>query len=221
MIIPKKLIGVALLIAAILVSNPLYADDDDDSDENDVGASLKNRVEALETQVSANSDAIAALEAGALAPVQVLANGESVGTFLQARNIGTTLFSTLSNTGYYFDVIASVGSSEGEIWPARLFYAALDCSSPAFVRTGPGGFLNDTLGSAQQGVVILAPSTGLFYVPAGTQVAVRSFASSDTGAGCNFGNGAANVHSAEALPNNPTITGVPNTPFAAPITIGQ
>jgi hypothetical protein len=161
-------------------------------------------------------------------PVQVLANGESVGTFLQSSGGGGSLaFEALSSTGYHFFVVANAHpfaiSQPGDLadWPAaiRVYYESPDCTSPAYVRVTSGGA--DAHFSAAQGFVFPVANANphvYFYVPAGSVPEVRQFQAEGLDCSPYY---LANSESVEAFPNDPAITGVSNTSFTPPITLGH
>jgi hypothetical protein len=160
-------------------------------------------------------------------PIQVLANQQPIGSFLQSKNIplGSLSFAALSSAGYRFEVIAHTPTTNfkdpGDIASLTLWYESPDCTGPAYIRT-QSGVAEDTHFSVEQGFVFWVVNNtedlGNYYVPAGSQPTIRSFQSSRPGCSLNL---AANRESVEAFPNDPTITGVPNESFTAPITLGQ
>jgi hypothetical protein len=162
-------------------------------------------------------------------PVQVLANGESIGTFLQwSVNNSYRHIWAMSSTNYGFDIIANTTTAG---WPSQqvgalnhlsLYYESPDCTSPAYVKTNEGRMISDTQFSVDQGLVFSVVTwetyLGLYYVPAGSVPAARQFQAAGPSCSPYY---LANQLSVEAFPNDPTITGVPNASFTPPITLGH
>ena len=120
-------------------------------------------------------------------PVQVLANQQSIGTFLQDSTVtGALRIAVLSSTGYRFDVLAHAPSTSprqpGELAtnsPFDVLYTDAFCLSTAYVKVR-SGVVDDTDFSVEQGFVFKPrnftnPTTGRFYVPAGSIPAPRNF----------------------------------------------
>lgn len=186
---------------------------------------LEARVETLEAEVTE-------LKARP-GPVQVLANGESIGSFLgigNTNNLGQYI--TLSSTGYMFQVFNMVPSDHqpfpllevGRIWPETLLFEFADCLGQAFIELSheAGRPLSADL-IAAEGIVVATgdPLNGVFYAPEGSQAAFLDatfFARSLEGS---CGSSPRMTWVVPVFPNDPAITGVPNEPFTPPIKLGQ
>lgn len=165
----------------------------------------------------------------AVGPIQVLANGTSIGTFLWWQwGSYVTYMSVLSSTGYGFQIASNVESNSGHnAVPGGLdlqeaVYEMPDCIGPMYVQArAMGGVMNAPF-SVEQGYVLSVVNQGSnYYVPAGSQRLIKKILSIGQQQGCyNTTPWSQNV--VEIVPNDPVITGVPNErQFPLPITLGQ
>lgn len=177
------------------------------------------------TDIDSNTAAIAGITQG----VQALANGVSIGSFLQSRPYPSNIiliYEALSTANYRFGVwvhdYSNDGNQPGDLTTAVLHYEDADCLGPAYVLQADLGLLDMT---EQQGAVFRVASTsgsiGNYYVPARSEAALRSFVATNGGEGCAYPRTANNVASVAAFPNDPGVTGVSNVRYAAPITLGR
>ncbi len=189
---------------------------------------LENELDimTLRTDVDSNTAAIAGITQG----VQVLANGVSIGSFLQSRphvsGSGDLIHQALSTANYVFEVyahgLASDGNQAGDLTTLTLWYEDVGCSGPAYVRI-QNELRNLNMSEQQGGVFRVATasgSVGNYYVPAGSQSTIRSFIAANGGEGC-APNSVNNVESVRVFANDSAITGVHNVRYAAPITLGR
>jgi hypothetical protein len=191
--------------------------------EQELTQSLLDRIATLENQLATRQGA-----------VQVLANGQSIGTFLdQDYGPHGPVFLTRSDRGYMFPVqmlSAPLGSPDyeqpGQLSPYDIEFESAGCIGDAYVLVtyqGDLGRNNQGPLLAEQGVVFDA-GDGRRYIPKGALAVDRHFQSerSWSSGTCYSWTPPAGPggNSVPTLPNDPTVTGVPNDRFAEPITLG-
>ena len=137
----------------------------------------------------------------------------------------------LSSTAYLFAVQANdsrgyiPNQNAGELSEEPLFFEGAGCIGPAFLSVSFEGHTYADGLPTHQGVVfrlnpgISAPAPH-FYAPVGSSASPRNFLSrlNDSGGSCDSINSQDTV-SVSVLPNDPSVTGVPNEPFTPPITL--
>lgn len=156
--------------------------------------------------------------------VQVLANGEIIGFFLDRMSLG---YAVISQTNYVFGVPVSPETNPVFVEPVTvLFYSEPTCTTPPLAMSENGQLTHWTSTFlAQQGVVFNAISSPgsaseYWYVPRGAQpVTWPALHVLESGGECRIFGGPFSTF--EIFPNDPAITGVPNEPFTPPITLGQ
>jgi len=99
-----------------------------------------------------------------------------------------------------------------------LYFTTPDCSGQAYVVLNVGAQQTGVYG----GFVFATGIPGLppYYAPKGEQAIGRPLVASRGGDGACGPNGASNIGSLPAVPNNPSVTGFPNAPFVPPLTLG-
>ena len=179
--------------------------------ENELTQALLDRINELEAKPD---------------PIQVLANGESVGTFMQQ---GLGGFGALSSTGFTFTIVPA-GSQEATLTIVNLYryFESSDCTGTILLPIGSDGFLSGFLGVGNQGIVYglwdeTTEQAYAHYSRASFPLPQRQIRSRFVGGvQCEiFDEPRLQGDLIPSMPNDPAITGVPNEPFTAPITLGQ
>lgn len=186
-----------------------------------------------EAAIQANSDEIAIV--AARGPAMVKANGQVIGTFLQATNfvgpwpLAAQRIWILSDTGYMFGVTPwrnlSVNPTveAGTLAVERVRFDGPNCTGQAYmVAASPDAQAQFFSGYVFASEDINNP-TPVFYSPVGSTVVenVPFQSNTSSGGGCEGFPGTLDFAVA-VLPNDPLITGVPNQRIlGAPITLGR
>lgn len=150
------------------------------------------------------------------------ANGALVGLYLDSVSAGATpAFRVLTSTNH----VANIDASTGRVVEQRpnlgftaagfsssLAFTSSNCTGQAYVITQPvapaSGFVIDVGENAYV----------LYFAPRGEQPTVRSFSSTGrVGGSCAQGPGMGTT--LRVFPNDPSVTGLPNTPFAPPLSL--
>jgi hypothetical protein len=164
-----------------------------------------SRITANEGSIQSNSNAIAAVRQA----VSAFDNGVRLGIFLGGNNIGPQI---LSDQGYLYAISnTTMTPYDG----TATYHLTTDCTGTAYVAISTSTFVGT---SYANGVVFSSQSMPL-YVANGavaTNITYNSIIL-EAGFGCSTTSGAIDAY--EVLPNDPAVTGVPNT-FTGPITIG-
>lgn len=198
--------------------------------------------------ITANTTAIADLQASidalSLGVVNVKANGQSIGTFLSSDSQGlfhNGSFWVLSDSEYVFLVHAETSMLFGPVIEGELaghvvdmgevWYDGLGCTGQGYVPifSQPPPTEGESL--FRQGYVFASPDSfdpvRAYYSPAGAAPLSGLIAVSKRFSGGIGGDSCMDIMSSglellvQVLPNDPAITGVPNGPFSAPITLGH
>ena len=195
-------------------------------------AEIDGEIAELALQTQANAAAINATRGG----LQVLADGNSIGTYLasaQSRG-GLEGYRVLSSLNFYFDVIATVDpfsvitqdppSVAGDLFFAVVWFESAGCVGQSYTSPNPSGRI-DKLESLQGFVFRSDDPTDpsqTYYIPAGSQEVdlVVSYRRSNLEGGCVFLPSVPINTFVPVVPNDPAITGVPNGSFAGPILLG-
>jgi hypothetical protein len=198
--------------------------------------------------ITANTTAIADLQASVATlssgAVKVKANGQSIGTFLASDSPNLFYFGSfwvLSDNEYVFLVRAESGMLfaevvEGELAGSALmnqfvWYDGVGCTGQSYVDFFNIPPANEGVPLFRQGYVFASPDSAdpvrAYYSPAGSATVSGLVMASHRFPGgigdtCTDGMSAPPGTSfIQVLPNDSAITGVPNGPFAAPITLGR
>jgi len=181
--------------------------------------------------IQANTEEIRANGQG----IQVLAAGTSIGLFVEFAQIrpGIEGFRTLSNTGYFFDVMAIADAADltvaempsvvGDLYIKTVWFESASCTGATY--TGSENSLEKI--QRLQGFVFRSADPAdpirTYYVPAGSQEVdlVLSYRRSALEGGCVFLADVPTNKFVPVLPNDPTFTGVPSTPFDTPVLLGH
>ena len=184
--------------------------------------------------IQTNSDEIAIV--AARGPAMVKANGQVIGTFLQASGATSPWFLSashifmLSDTGYMFGVSPwsaprsnNTDIEAGDLVVHRVRFDGPNCTGQAYmVAVQPDAQAQFFSGYVFTSEHIDNP-TPVFYSPVGSTVVANVPIQSSTDNGGVCGNGVGTLDFAVAVfPNDPLITGVPSQRnLGAPITLGR
>ena len=189
--------------------------------ESDV-ATLNAEVAGLSEQVNLLTQDIAVIPR----PVQVYADGQPIGPLLFGLSGTLKAYTTWSAAGYIFRICPlaftpAFCTSDAQLVFANFHFEQLDCIGQPYIS------LNDNVVAPKsEGQVFHTPDPAdpvrHYYRPKQVVAVTRTLMSrffSQTG--CVKHEPPFVTDTTEALPNDPAITGVPNEPFAPPITLGQ
>jgi hypothetical protein len=200
---------------------------------------LQKQIDALAAEVAELS-----LRSG---PLEVLANGERIGLLvdmgLELDEYGYT-YMTRNASGYTFIVYADIAESDlpsgvenGDLVSQPFVaFSAPDCLGQAYYMPADIGrglaLWPDTsfeegvykVVLVQDGLVFRNPDSSAavqnYYIPRGTEIVDQPLISSAFGEGAGCAPFTLSFKGVPLLPNDPAITGVPNTPFVSPIVLG-
>ena len=124
----------------------------------------------------------------------------------------------LSFSGYKFGVYLASGQLY-DIPEGTVVYTGSGCGGISYTTTGNNRTIDEN-----QGLVFPSPWSGdpnnSYYIPSGSSARSVSYLSYLDSAGCQNLGSASSAIAYPVLPNDPTVTGVSNSPFALPITTG-
>ena len=155
-------------------------------------------------------------------PLLVEAAGKRLGTLVSAEYF----FLVYTEEGYFFQIFAdkntSIWDSPGDLFltnDARVYYAT-PCDGQGYIPTQKENATGYSPVPVTQGIVFRNQAGETFYVPKTAVPAMGrqlDYVRQQDGS-CDFVGSVFNW-TIEILPNDPTITGVPNTPIEPPVRI--
>jgi hypothetical protein len=202
------------------------------------------RFDELQEQIDALTTVVANLSLGS-GSVLVLANSQSIGLLLDMESDSNVLrysYMTRSSRGYIFRVYIFDGgflpgpSEEGHlVAERRIYFSSPGCLGQAYYSAlsmsfGLALWPENNVGPSdervlvREGLVFRNPDSSAavenYYIAKGAVIddAALTMSAFEDGIGCV--DGTTTIPAVPVLPNDPAITGVPNIPFALPITLG-
>ena len=181
--------------------------------------------------IQANTEEISANGQG----IQILANNSSIGLFVKEADPRSGLYGYrgLSDLNYIYDVISVVNVSElspgispgdaGDLFESVVWYVGAGCTGQTY--TNPTSRFTQL--DYHQGFVFRsddpADPVQIYYVPSGSQEVsvVLSSRRSFLEGGCVAVGSVPPNSFLLVMPNDSTFTGVPDTPFATPVLLGN
>jgi len=174
---------------------------------NDNFAAVKSSVDDNDNRITDNS---AAIQLSAAAIVSD-GSGARIGRLVSiSSDVGYVFARVITDKSFIFELRLADGSMD--TYAAPLFFTTVNCSGTAYLSSNPGGFVSVAYD--------LAGVPKPFYTAKDSLPTAESlqFFSMTTGGGC-ASQSVTSGFGWTAIPNDPAVTGVSNSPYSVPITI--